>query len=336
MAVKSSSLSLIIALTCVLTSTVSAQKIDYSVVNVPEESGLEFVKITKPSDYVAMPPVIRKSHSAQWLTNKILGISSDGNQLAYLSLRNGATNIFLKDLDKQGSAVQRTNRTAIQDFSFSPDGKYILFSEIRGKNNRQNINEIFRTDAKNGYICRQITSGDCDYSPVYSPDMKQIYFTRMEQRGSSIWAHDVDKNFLASYVSGMNPSVAPNDNSLIISRVNNEGRGEIWKVNPATGAEECIVADPVHSFTTPEVSPDGQWILFVGDGRIPTGKGNSEYVNTDIFACKIDGTQMTQLTYHAADDLSPVWSKDGKHIYFISQRGDAEATPNVWRMNFNH
>ena len=42
-----------------------------------------------------------------------------------------------------------------------------------------------------------------------------------------------------------------------------------------------------------------------------------------------------QLTYHAADDLSPVWSRDGRYIYFISQRGSATATANVWRMNFS-
>lgn len=42
---------------------------------------------------------------------------------------------------------------------------------------------------------------------------------------------------------------------------------------------------------------------------------NKVYPNTDIFVCHIDGSNLTQITYHAADDLSPVWSKDGKYIY---------------------
>jgi len=58
------------------------------------------------------------------------------------------------------------------------------------------------------------------------------------------------------------------------------------------------------------------------------------YRNTDIFVCRIDGTEFTQLTYHAADDISPVWSQDGKYIYFISQRGSSTGTANIWRMNF--
>lgn len=45
---------------------------------------------------------------------------------------------------------------------------------------------------------------------------------------------------------------------------------------------------------------------------------------------------MIQLTYHAADDLSPVWSKDGKSIYFISQRGSTDGIANIWKMEFNY
>ena len=98
------------------------------------------------------------------------------------------------------------------------------------------------------------------------------------------------------------------------------------------GIEECIVSDINRSFTTPCISPDGNWICFVGDNYL--NAGNKQYANTDIFACRVDGTQLTQLTYHAADDLSPVWSRDGKYIYFISQRGSVNAVANIWRMNF--
>ena len=104
------------------------------------------------------------------------------------------------------------------------------------------------------------------------------------------------------------------------------------QVNYDNGVEECIVADINHSFTTPSISPDGQWILFVGSGIIDAG--DFIYRNTDIYVCKTDGTELTQLTYHAADDISPVWSRDGKFIYFISQRGSSTGTANIWRMNF--
>jgi Tol biopolymer transport system component len=124
----------------------------------------------------------------------------------------------------------------------------------------------------------------------------------------------------------------PERESLLCVRVNSYGKGEIWRVNLSTGVEECIMSDTYRSFSTPSLSPDGQWILCVGSSPIPTGK--STFWNTDIYVCRTDGTNLMQLTYHAADDLSPEWSTDGKYIYFISQRGSASGMANIWRMSF--
>lgn len=302
-------------------------QVDYSVVKVNEESGINFTQITSDNDYVCMPEVRRTGRSINWLSNRILDISIDGSQLAYLSFRSNTTNIFIKDIGKQGASVQRTNRQAVLDFTYSPDGRNICFSETSGK-----MNQIFQTSATSGYVCRQITSGNKDYSPVYSSDMKNIFFTRSENNGASVWSYNIGSNFLSSYTKGLNPCPIKGESSVLCCRINTEGRGEIWRVNYQTGIEECIVSDPSRSFTTPSISPDGNWILFVGSNALPNG--NLLYFNTDLFACHVDGTQMVQLTYHAADDISPVWSKDGKYIYFVSQRGSSTGTANVWRMDF--
>lgn len=306
-----------------------AQQVDYSVVAVPEESGNQFIQITSDADRVCLPIVNRKGNRIDWLSNRILDVSVDGQHLAYLSVRNNTTNIFIKDLSKQGSSIQRTNRTAVLDFAYSPDGKYICFSETRG-----NTNQIFRTDAKDGYVCRQITSGNQDYSPVYSADMKQIFFARMEMKNVSIWSYNVENNFLSTFTNGMNPYPLQSEPAYVCTRLNAAGKSEIWKINYETGTEECIISDPQRSFTSPVISPDGQWVLFVGSSTIVSG--TFTYMNTDIFVARLDGTGMAQLTYHAADDLSPVWSRDGRYIYFVSQRGSANGTANVWRMNFNY
>lgn len=310
-------------------SAAYAQKVDYSVVSVPEETGIDFLQVSTANDYVCMPIVKRSVSNISWATNQVLDVSADGKNLAYLSWRNNTSNIFIKALDKQGSSVQRTNRAAVQDFSYSPDGKYICFSERRGK-----TTQIFQTSADKGYICRQITSGNNDYSPVYSPDMSQVIFARQEAKSIGIWSYNIKNNFLSSYMSGMNPCHLKDESTIICARTNSEGRNEIWKVNYEAGTEECIVTDLERSFASPRISPNGQWILFVGSSKITTD--TFSYLNTDIYVVKIDGTELTQLTYHAADDLSPVWSKDGSYIYFVSQRGSKEGTANIWRMTFNH
>jgi Tol biopolymer transport system component len=311
-----------------LASLSANAQVDYSVVSVNEESGTDFTRITSDNDYVCMPIVKRRGAKVDWLSNKIIDVSIDGTQLAYLSVRNKTTNIFIKDVDKQGSSVQRTNRQSVLDFNYSPDGKYICFSEGNG-----NFNQIFQTSATTGYICRQITSNNKDYSPIYSKDMKNIFFARQESNGTSIWSYNIANNFLSNYTKGMNP-YPMTGNSMLCTRSNAQGRSEIWRVNLESGIEECVVSDPNRSFTTPSLSPDGQWILMVGSNTLMNG--TRPYANTDIFVCRNDGTQLMQLTYHAADDLSPTWGRNGNYIYFISQRGSATGVANVWRMSFVH
>jgi Tol biopolymer transport system component len=162
--------------------------------------------------------------------------------------------------------------------------------------------------------------------------MKQIFFARQEMKGISIWSYNINNNFLSNYTNGMNPYPLAENHTFICTRLTADGRSEIWKINYDTGVEECIVSDIERSFTSPTLSPDKQWILLVGSSKITAG--NMTYLNTDIYVSRIDGSELSQITYHAADDLSPVWSKDGKYIYFISQRGNAEGIANIWKMNF--
>lgn len=308
--------------------TVKAQTVDYSVVSVNEEAGANFTQISTDNDYVCMPEVVRKRDNIEWLSNRILDVSKDGQKLAYLSFRGNSTNIFIKDINRMGGSIQRTNRQGVIDFSYSPDGKTICFSEMVS-----DVCRIFVTDANKGFICRQITNNDQDYTPVYSYDMSQIYFSRQEMQGLSVWSYNIKDNFLSNISKGMNPCPVNGENSLLCVRPSGDGRNEIWKINYETGIEECLVSDVNHSYTTPSVSPDWKWILFVGSSNLDGG--GFIYKNTDIFVCRMDGSQLTQLTYHAADDLSPVWDNNGRYIYFISQRGSSNATANIWRMNFN-
>jgi len=74
----------------------------------------------------------------------------------------------------------------------------------------------------------------------------------------------------------------------------------------------CLIGANLKAQTTPNwiryqsISPDGQNIVF-------TYKG-------DLYRVAASGGDATQLTFHQAHDYMPVWSKDGKHIAFASDR----------------
>lgn len=130
----------------------------------------------------------------------------------------------------------------------------------------------------------------------------------------------------------MTACLIPNNYDVIYcARFTTNKESEIWRVNFKTGVEEVILSQPGKSFSTPQLSPDGKWLLVTGSSKSEKEKID----NTDIFVVRTDGTQLTQLTYHPGNDLSPVWSPDGKSIFFLSQRGSVEKNYNVWRMDFN-
>jgi Tol biopolymer transport system component len=180
----------------------------------------------------------------------------------------------------------------------------------------------------------QHTNGNVDDSfPVLSSDGKLLYFTRWTSSyGPSIWSLNKAKGTLSSCARGFDVCAIPGNNEAFYCvRNSTAGKSEIWYVNYVKGQESIVLSDTKRSFTSPCLSPDGKWLLVVGNST--SNISNKE--NTDIFVARTDGSQLTQLTYHPQTDMSPVWSKDGKYIYFISSRANADQAYNVWRMNFS-
>jgi Tol biopolymer transport system component len=308
----------------------------YSQISVPEEGGLSFVKITDDGDDVALPGVrlervlngvALSRPRLQWWMNPQVGVSPDEKKVAYITKKNDVSNIMVK---VGSTSTQRTFRSNILDFSWSPDGTLLLFSEFRN-----NVTGIYTIPAEQGAIVRQISSNNThDFAPTASRDGKTIFFHRSDGNGNySIWSYDMEKSQFSNYSAGMTPYPDPvNPKNLYCARYTVKGELEIWRLNIETGAEEIVLSQPDKSFSTPIVSPDGKWILVTGSSITEKDK----IQNTDLFVIGTDGTRFTQLTYHPGNDISGVWAPDSKHIYFLSQRGATKKDVyNVWKMNFS-
>lgn len=324
-------------------------KFDFSVIFVPEEGGVKFEKITDDADRVAdycssdskhgcFANIVssasgifgsRKTTVLDWWILPQIALSPDGKRIGYINEKNGTTNVMIKSATKGGASVQRTFRTNVQGFTWSPDGKELCFTEVRGGHQG-----IYLVSADQGTVVKQVSgSGDNDYCGNISPDGNTIFFHRGEGYSSySLWSYDRKTNLFSNYSRGMTACLIPGDrNTIYCARFTDKKESEIWRVNFVTGVEELILGQPGKSYTSPQLSPDGKWLLVVGNSKSEKEKID----NTDIFVVRTDGTQLTQLTYHPGNDLSPIWSKDGSSIYFLSQRGSADRIYNVWRMDFN-
>lgn len=310
------------------------KKVDLSEILVPEEGGTKFTKFTDENELIVGPRIINKNGLLEWYAPGFISVSPDGNRIAYVADKNGAFNIYIKNTGGGKQTIQRTFRSSVMDMAFSNDGDFIAFTEKIDEDYN-----IYQINSSTGTAVQQITStGNRETSPSYSPDDNLIYFTKSEYSTQTqsyrhyIWSYDRKTALMTQYSEGFAPSMTNDGKMVVLTRNNREsGRGEIWTVDLITGQTTQILAHRDMGFSTPKVSPDGKYILCVGS----TMSSQSRAENLDIYAVKMDGSGLTQLTFHPGHDCSAIWAPDGKSVYFLSQRGSGD-TPRfaVWQMDF--
>ncbi|HMG16099.1 MAG TPA: hypothetical protein VK590_11665 [Saprospiraceae bacterium] len=306
-------------------------KINYSLISVAEESSLKLTQYSKETDRLSYPFIGKDKSSGQliWYAPPILAVSPDDKKIAYTASSNGFGNIYLKDISGGLSIIQRTFNKEIMDMAYSPDGKYIAFTERKLKND--NIYMINATEG--GAIQQLVSSSAAELSPAFSPDGKNLFFTKSEGDRYFIWSLNLESSLLTQYTEGFTPCLTPNGTELVVTRNSRDGsRGEIWMINLQKSTETLILSDNNRGFSSPQISPDGKKILCVGT----TERNKTKNQNLDLYTINIDGTKLTQLTFHQGHDVSPIWTHDGKSIFFLSQRGNKSGRYNLWKMDYNN
>lgn len=300
-------------------------QVDYSVITVPEEGAFVYQKITDETIENVAHPIVKKDKNKEHITFtavNLLCFNPDGKSLFYIGFSNNQSNCFEKSVENKGVVTQRTFRSSLQDICLSPDGKALCFSEAMG-----DYKYLYLSKFASGAVIQQLSSQNVvDRHPRYTVDGNKIFF----DRAGMIWSYDLTNGALNSYGRGYQPY--PINNNEFICYRESTNRGEIWLVNYETGKESILQSMDGRWFITPTVSPDGKWVLCAANS-IPKGNLNEE--NIDIYVFRTDGTQLTQLTYHTGNDICPIWSPDGKQIYFLSQRGTEKGAYNIWKMDFN-
>jgi dipeptidyl aminopeptidase/acylaminoacyl peptidase len=69
---------------------------------------------------------------------------------------------------------------------------------------------------------------------------------------------------------------------------------------------------------SPVLSPDEETVVFV----IETVPDDRKKYQAHLWRCRVDGSELRQLTFGDRRDTSPVFTPDGKSVAFISKRGD--------------
>ena len=180
----------------------------------------------------------------------------------------------------------------------------------------------------------QLTSGPS--SVAWSPDSKELVYSM----AGSLWRQKIDSKTAEQLTDGSGydyqPDWSPDGKNVVYVSYQKDAM-ELWLLDLATGKTQQLTNGGAVN-VEPRWSPDGRRIAFVSTSynkrfhifRADVRDGKLENVVRLTGEAKSD---LPRYYYSAYDmEISPVWTRDGEEILFISNKGHIHGTGGFWRM----
>jgi len=222
----------------------------------------------------------------------------------------------------EATFTQLTAQKGVEHFpSLSPDGKWIVYSSAASGNFDIYLQSV---GGHNPINLTQDATG-VDTQPAFSPDGDRIAFRSGRDGGGIFVMGRTGESVRRITDAGFNPAWSPGGDEIafaaetIQSNPDQRGpRSALWVVKVDSGEKREIVVDDA---VQPSWSPNGRRIAFWA-ARGPQRQ-------RDIATVPAAGGAAVLATDDAALDWNPVWSPDGRHLYYSSNRG---GSMNLWRL----
>jgi Tol biopolymer transport system component len=165
-----------------------------------------------------------------------------------------------------------------------------------------------------------------DWSPVWSPDGRSVYFSSDRGGAMNLWRIAVDQS--SGRASGVPVPVTTGvQASAALPRLSKDGmrlafRSRVGSINPVaipfdpatSRAGTPVVLDGSNNIRIPsDVSPGGTQVAYFSIGER----------QEDIFFSGVDGKGIRRLTDDPGRDRAPVFTRDGQSLVFFSNRDGA-------------
>jgi Tol biopolymer transport system component/serine/threonine protein kinase len=246
----------------------------------------------------------------------ILAVSS------YLGLRPAARSEPEPPDWRNATFTPITNQPGEELFpGLSPDGRSIVYASRAGGDWDIYLQRV--GGQTSGNLTEDSTADDTH--PAFSPDGEFIAF-RSERQGGGIFIMGATGENIRRLTTGFgyNPAWSPDGKEIICAAAKTRDPAnrsvipsKLCAINVATGEERLVTeGDAVQ----PAWSPHGHRIAYWG-----LQKGGQR----DLWTISAAGGEPVQVTEDDALDWNPVWSPDGKHLYFASDRS---GSMNLWRV----
>ncbi len=217
---------------------------------------------------------------------------------------------IISDLSVEMPKVKNVSRS-ISNMTAAPGGKRLIL-ESRG--------ELFDVPAKDGVTLNLTnSSGAWDRDPSWSPDGYHLAYWSDRSGEFEIYIQDYDgekeTRKLTNHGIGYGYKLFWSPDSKMLSYI--DYKNNINVIDITTGAESVAdnmlwnLSHPGRSGFEVHWSPDSKWITYDKSG---------ENANGAIYVYNVENKVAHRLTSDFYDDSNPVFSVDGKYLYYTSNR----------------
>lgn len=205
--------------------------------------------------------------------------------------------------------------------SLSPDGRWVVYAGDASGNRDVYLQSV------GGQTPINLTADSPvdDDQPAFSPDGERIAFRSAREGGGLFVMGRTGEAVRRLTRAGFNPAWSPDGQHIAYTAFpqelrpqNTEGLSELWVVGVDGSNPRRLVG---HDTSLPSWSPSGKRIAFRVRLSLSDQRGG-------IVSIPADGGEPTAITRGEYLDWNPVWTRDGRHVYFVSNRG---GSTNIWR-----
>lgn len=233
----------------------------------------------------------------------------------------------------QTPPVTPTPKFAYAEPNLSPDGAEVAF--VSG-------GDIWTVPAAGGEARLLVSHPDNESRPLYSPDGKYLAFVSSRTGNGDV--------YLLTLETGATKRLTYDDGAEVLNAWSRDGKmiyfqstakdisgmNDIYRVSINGGTPMAITADRYANEFYGAPSPDGRTLAFSARGIASNQwwrKGHSHLDESEIWLLHADvkkaGTAYERLTEGGAKDLWPMWSADGKTLFYVSDRTQGQ---NLWTL----
>ncbi len=287
-------------------------------------------------------------------------VAPDGRQVAYVSGDGINDDLFLLDLETDGTERLTSLSAGAAAPRWSPDGRRLVFESSQGGNS-----DLWVVELASGELRQLTTDPSRDFEPAWAPSGDALAFTsNRADRQAEVWrlALETGTPERVTRQGGTRPRWHPAGSSLLFQSAGGEdGRMRVWEFDLAGGEAEALT-DGVYS-AVGEYSPDGEDFVFQdhtgvhfrvrlrarsGGVARPLGEGTNEETQPrwassgrrvaylegspgtrDLVVVSADGGERRIVSQPEAAVSEYAWTPDGNALVFAQ----IEARTNLWQVN---